>query len=826
MKALAATAFRNHLEATMGLNLFARVASLPMVLALPEPEASAGEVQLLEIQRALESITAATMPQTRLLFPKPGFHALGRAAFFAALAQGLDVLRTGKHEAVVVGAVDSWGDRKSLQYLASKNRILGSTNRDGLIPGEAAGFVLLVAPDVKLPPATPALGLLGVSLAQEQHHFLQGEPNLADGLTSAFGKLADLPQIRGRRVDHVLSCQTGESFWGEEFSRAYLRNASLMPEPLTEDIAAATLGDAGAASGAFQLRMAFYHARRLANSERSGRSTPGGSPRLLIYASSDAGLIGSCAVDGLGVERWAGQGDVTPKPRRTGTVARMLGFSEGHRASAAGPAVAPIVGPGLADRVAVEEWALGRGEDHLDEIGFLSHLRRAYFRNPTVSWLAVAELDARIVNHLNAFEAWGKPALAFGREEGLTSDDDYKVRGGALALASVGSAEEDWPALLRALESLVEEKARERISAWVQGVKLALGEHVGSRLEPLLASQHSEVRAAAAEVMGYRRQAKPERLAAHLQHLFEQKTMPGPAPAKPGAGYASANAEMQALGMALARMRFTPARPLLERVLATGAKQTISPDLVFAAASLGSSWALDVARRALPESPDDVHPDLYLVLALGSGKQDIRLFLSLQPESVRCKQSLCAAMGVLGAPEFVPRLIERLRKEKEDGLRLAAAEALQRITGAGLRETVPDPDDEPSDSEPSEGSDEGNPVQATGRQTKRRMVERTSRDPQAWAKWWAEHGRAFPAGERIRLGRRFQLDVCVEEAAGTGFPQQTRALAMRELVMRSAGQTPECGGCEPDWYVEQQVRSLNAWRAWCTANRNAGKNGR
>ena len=313
-----------------------------------------------------------------------------------------------------------------------------------------------------------ALGLLGVSLAQESHHFLQGEPNLADGLASAFRQLADLPQVRGRRVDDLLSCQTGESFWGEEFSRAYLRNASLMPEPLTEDLAAATLGDAGAASGAFQMAMAFHHARRLADSEQSGRSKSSGSPRLLIYASSDAGLIGSCAVEGFGVERWAGQGDGAPKEPRTGTVARMLGFSEGRGAGAAASTVAPIVGLGFADWVAVEKWALARGEDHLDEIGFLLHLRRAYSGNPTVSWLAVAELDTRIVNHLNAFEAWGRPALAFGREDGLTSEDDDKVRGAALALASVGSAEEDWPALLRALESLVKEEARAGVSAWIR----------------------------------------------------------------------------------------------------------------------------------------------------------------------------------------------------------------------------------------------------------------------------------------------------------------------------------------------------------------------
>lgn len=795
MKALAATAFRNHLDAALGLDLCARVASLPVVLALPEPEPepNAGEVQPLELQRALDSVAASLLPQTRLLFPKPGAHALGRAAFFAALAQGLDMLRTGKHEAVVVGAVDSSCDRQSLQCLASKNRILGSGTDDGLIPGEAAGFVLLVAPEVRLIPGTPALGLLGVSLAQEQRHFLQADPNRSDGLTSAFRRLVDLPQIGGRRADHLLSCQTGESFWGEELARAYLRNASLMPEPMTEDLAAARLGDTGAASGAFQMRMAFHHARRLADPEQRGKSKPAGPPRLLLYACSDTGLAGACVVEGIGVERWAGQSDLSSQQPRTGAVARMLGIG-----GAAGSTVTPIVGLGMAERQAVEEWALAQGENHLDEIGFLLDLRQVYFKKPATAWKAVAKLDARIVNHLNAFDAWGKPARTFARKEGLTSEDDCKVRGAALALASVGN-EEDWAALRSAIESLVAEEAGDRIGAWIEGMKLARGEHVGGRLEPLLASQHGEVRIAVAEVMGYRRQGSPEVLATHLQRLVDQ--------VKARQAHATAVLEMEAFAMALARMRSASVMPLLESALAAVAKQAVSSDLLFAAASLGSDWALDVARRAIAHGPDTVDPNLYVTLGLGSGENDAALFLRLQPENAASKQALCDAMGILGAPEFIPRLIERLGKEKDDKVRLAAAEALQRITGAGFREMVAEPDDELSDSEPSESQEEKSSGEANDGEAERRQVERTSTAPQPWAKWWEEHGRAFRAGKRLRLGAPFHLARCVEEAAGTGFSQKTRALAMRELVMRTTE-----GWCEPDWYVEQQVRALSSWR--------------
>ena len=317
--------------------------------------------------------------------------------------------------------------------------------------------------------------------------------------------------------------------------------------------------------------------------------------------------------------------------------------------------------------------------------------------------------------------------------------------------------------------------------------------------------------------MGCRRQGKPERLAKQLHSLVDQqKAKPRPAPgAEPGSE--SALSEMGALGLALAKMNLFSARPLLEKALAAVANQAIVPDLVFAAASLESDWALDIARRALSRNDDGVDPELYIVLGLGGETQDVELFLSLQPQDALGKQALCAAMGILGVPEFVPRLIERLGNEKDDGVRLAAANALQRITGAGLRETGPEPRDELSEQEPDEESS----GEATGDEAKRRVVERTSTDPQAWAKWWAEHGRAFSPTKRTRLGRPFELSACVEEARGTGFSQQTRTMAMQELMMRSAGHAVEFGGCEPDEYIEQQLRTLSAWRKWCVTNQKS-----
>jgi len=90
-----------------------------------------------------------------------------------------------------------------------------------------------------------------------------------------------------RRVDAVFACQPGEAFWPTEFSRAYLRNAALMPEPLQVRTVGECLGDAGAGAGPVMLGAALY---------RRGRRAQDGS-RTLVYGCADGGKVGACVVE-------------------------------------------------------------------------------------------------------------------------------------------------------------------------------------------------------------------------------------------------------------------------------------------------------------------------------------------------------------------------------------------------------------------------------------------------------------------------------------------------------------------------------------------------
>ncbi|WP_226994127.1 3-oxoacyl-ACP synthase [Myxococcus hansupus] len=255
--------------------------AVPLYLGLPEP----GRGAMVEQEALMAAMLAET--QERLKFVK--VYATGRAAFFEALSSAQTDLRTGRAGALaLVGAVDSLGDKASLEELAEARLHLGRQNPDGRIPGEAAGFVALARPGASKTLGLEPLGvLLGTALAVEPRPFTRREPSLAEGLTEALQVLRRDPVAGARRVDGVLACQPGESFWGTEFTRAYLRNAALMPEPLRVNVAGEGLGDAGAGAGPAMMGVALHRARW----------REGGRRRTLVYGCSDAGRVGACVVE-------------------------------------------------------------------------------------------------------------------------------------------------------------------------------------------------------------------------------------------------------------------------------------------------------------------------------------------------------------------------------------------------------------------------------------------------------------------------------------------------------------------------------------------------
>lgn len=258
---------------------------LPLFLGLPGARSGG----LVDANALLERLRTAMPPTMRLNVSDTQIFATGRAAVFEALKVAVDWLDSGAGKLALVGGIDSMCDVASLTYLGKSGRALGAANPDGVIPGEAAAFILLGRDDI-LPSASSGMRVVACAIGQEARHFSQTQPNLAAGLTKVLRDLRSDKEVSRRRPDYLLSCQTGETFWAKEFTMAYLRNATIIPEPLRASLIAEWLGDVGAASGAVLVAIAEGWLRKQAE-------LPDPPKRVLIYGCSDDGPIGACVVE-------------------------------------------------------------------------------------------------------------------------------------------------------------------------------------------------------------------------------------------------------------------------------------------------------------------------------------------------------------------------------------------------------------------------------------------------------------------------------------------------------------------------------------------------
>lgn len=257
------------------------VAPLHCFLALPEPGVGP-RLDPEELATGLRVTTGAGAPLRLELGGRATFES-GRAGVFKALAAAVEALAGEPARPCVIGGIDSLVDPVTLMGLAARNRLLGPTNVDGILPGEGAAFVLLAHP-----------GAVGHYRAHVVATHIADEPLPRDGaserLSASLGLAAVFKALRAEftgRVDEIFAGVTSEVYFGRELSHAYLRNEPLMPEPLRWQALGGLLGDVGAAAGAISLVQAIA---ALSSARRSPNTTG------LAYGSSDGGLVGGCIV--------------------------------------------------------------------------------------------------------------------------------------------------------------------------------------------------------------------------------------------------------------------------------------------------------------------------------------------------------------------------------------------------------------------------------------------------------------------------------------------------------------------------------------------------
>jgi 3-oxoacyl-[acyl-carrier-protein] synthase-1 len=205
---------------------------------------------------------------------------LGRAAGLAALHRAARHVRDGRVDNALVGAVDSRLRRSALAAMKEAGTLRGPGNPAGVIPGEAAAFVVLQGDGAGRVLAT----LDGTGVAEEATAGTD-QGNRGEGLSLALRKAREAaPALESRPV--VVGDLNGERYrtleWGLVNVRVLGDVRSIPGGPASSDQwhAADCIGDTGAASGGVSLLWAVTAMRK-----RHARAD-----RALVWGASDGPL--------------------------------------------------------------------------------------------------------------------------------------------------------------------------------------------------------------------------------------------------------------------------------------------------------------------------------------------------------------------------------------------------------------------------------------------------------------------------------------------------------------------------------------------------------
>lgn len=226
-------------------------ASIPVLLGAPE--ALPGRPDPTGNQFLTHLAAQAVIPfnlERSKLFPQ------GRAAGLMALKEGMERVASGQAAQVVVGGVDTYLDLYLLGTMDLEDRILADGVMDGFIPGEGAGFLLLVSEKAMSEEQKLLARLVGVATGVETGHRYSDATYRGEGLAGTVQQLFSVAPPSSQPVRTVYAGFNGESFWAKEWGVAYLRSREKFDDTVRMEHPVDCFGDPGAALGPIMVGLA------------------------------------------------------------------------------------------------------------------------------------------------------------------------------------------------------------------------------------------------------------------------------------------------------------------------------------------------------------------------------------------------------------------------------------------------------------------------------------------------------------------------------------------------------------------------------------------
>lgn len=206
------------------------------------------------------------------------FHWMGgHAGGIMALDTASRLIAKGDADMVLMGGVDSYLCRDTLEWLDDNEQLHSEGNIYGFCPGEAAGFVLVArAEAAQRLGMTPLLSVVSTGSGIERSLIRTEDICLGEGLSAAFLAAA---ASTAQGVDRIICDMNGERYRGNEYGFAVLKASRLFKNAAAFEAPADCWGDVGAASGPLYVSL-------VAVAEERGYAK---GPLSLIWASSEGG---------------------------------------------------------------------------------------------------------------------------------------------------------------------------------------------------------------------------------------------------------------------------------------------------------------------------------------------------------------------------------------------------------------------------------------------------------------------------------------------------------------------------------------------------------
>lgn len=248
---------------------------LPVYLGLPELRPGFSEQDAKAVGSGLERFEGLPVEISEVKVSIQG-HAAG----LVALAAAIEKIQQGAFEACLVGGVDSYFQPDTMEWLDDNRQLAGADARSAFVPGEGAGFCLLMTEQLRKRLGLGTLArVLAVTIGRETKLIKTSDVCLGEGLTATVrAAVGALPSPTGT-INDVICDINGERYRGEEWGFVCLRLSEYFDDPTAYRSPADIWGDMGAASGPLFAMLACQAAER-------GYAK---GPHTMVWTSSENG---------------------------------------------------------------------------------------------------------------------------------------------------------------------------------------------------------------------------------------------------------------------------------------------------------------------------------------------------------------------------------------------------------------------------------------------------------------------------------------------------------------------------------------------------------